>query len=125
MPILTREMKILKYIYRKNAVTGKQLTKKFSDIDDYYNRLKEEYIRENVAKYELKNSYIVKHKIDPEEPIIFLTIQGKDAVVKSKHEFWYFVLPYAITTFIALISAAPTIYKIVMFICGLFQKSTP
>lgn len=122
---LTREIKILSYIRRHTAVTGKQLTKKFPDIDEYYYHLKEK----NICVEEAANVYSKedrdKMKISDDEPIIYLTIFGDDVVLKHRREFWSFILPYGITTFIALVSAAPTIYKIVKFICNLFTQGTP
>lgn len=64
-------------------------------------------------------------KISDDEPIIYLTIFGDDVVLKHRREFWNFILPYGITTFIALISAAPTVYKIFKFICSLLTQDTP
>lgn len=122
---LTREIKILKYIYFHKAVTGKQLTKKFPDIDYYYPRLKPHYICEDKAEDIYPKSIRDKKHISDDEPIISLTIYGDDVVMKHRHEFYSFILPYGITTVIALISSAPTVYKIFKFLCNFFTKGTP
>lgn len=122
---LTREIKILSYIRRHTAVTGQQLTKKFPDIDEYYFHLKEKNIRVEKAVNVYGKEDRDKMKITDDEPIIYLTIYGDDIVLKHRREFLHFILPYGITTFIALISSAPTIYKIFKFICNLFVQGTP
>ena len=116
---LTREIKILMYIHRHKAVTGKQLTKKFPDIDNFYHRLKKEYVREEKAKDVLPKSYLVRKHISDDEPIISLTIYGDDIALKRRHEFWNFILPYGITTIIAASSA---IIQILNFICNHYSN---
>lgn len=101
---LTREIKILRYIYWHKAVTGKQLTKKFPDIDFYYLRLKPHYICEDKAEDVFPKSTRDKRHISDDEPIISLTIYGDDVVLKGRREFWSFILPYGITTAIAIAS---------------------
>lgn len=119
---LAREIKILSYIRRHTAVTGKQLTKKFPDIDEYFYHLKEKNIcvEEAVSIYSKEDRD--KMKISDDEPIIYLTIYGDDVVLKHRHEFWHFILPYGITTFIALSSV---IIQILNFICNHCAKGTP
>lgn len=122
---LTREIKILRYIYRHEEVTGKQLTNKFPDIYKYYSRLDNKYIDVYKAEDVLTKSYLERKHISNNESIISLTIYGDDVVLKHKQEFWNFMLPCGITTIIALVSVAPTVIKIVRFIVAFFSQGAP
>lgn len=119
---LLREIKILSYIRRHTAVTRKQLTKRFPDIDEYYTRLEKEYIREDKAENIYLKCDLIKKSIPDDEPIISLTIYGDDVVMRHKHEFWAFVLPYSITTIIA---ASSVILEIINFVLSHCQKGVP
>ena len=85
---LAREIKILNYIHRHTVVTGKQLTKKFPDIDEYYYHLKEKNIRVEKASNAYSKEDRDKMKISGDEPIIYLTTFGDDVVLKHRREFW-------------------------------------
>ena len=45
-----------------------------------------------------------KKRIPEDEPVFYLSIYGIDIVLKRRREFWGFLLPYAITTIIAITS---------------------
>ena len=102
--VLLKVEKILGYIHRRKVVTSKQLTKRFKDIDDYYDILKRDYVIEKTAKEILKKEYMEKKRIPEDEPVFYLSIYGIDIVLKRRREFWGFLLPYAITTIIAITS---------------------
>lgn len=102
--VLLKVEKILGYIHRRKVVTSKQLTKRFKDIDDYYDILKRDYVIEKTAKEILKKEYMEKKRIPENEPVFYLSIYGIDIVLKRRREFWGFLLPYAITTIIAITS---------------------
>lgn len=121
--VFRREIKILKYIYWRKVVTNKQLSKRFHDIDYYYEHLKTKYIHEDAAKLVLFDSVRKRKHIPDDEPVFYLTIYGDDVVVNNRHQFWGFFFPYVITTIIALISAAPTIHKIINYFCRIFGSS--
>lgn len=120
--VFRREIKILKYIYWRKVVTGKQLTKRFPDIDYYYEHLKNNYVDVGPARLVLFDSVREKKHIADDEPVFYLNIYGDDVVLKNRHEFWTFFLPYSITTAIALISMAPTVPKIINYICRIFSS---
>lgn len=52
--VLLKVEKILGYIHRRKVVTSKQLTKRFKDIDDYYDILKRDYVIEKTAERNIK-----------------------------------------------------------------------
>ena len=122
--MLKRELKVLKYVKRHPDVTRKVLYEKFPFLKDDYH-----YVQQHLAA-------------EGEEPIFYngletgeyqltdnstyrLSHEGEQFFKDKSDKFWSFILPYGITTFIALISAAPTIYKIFKFIYNLFVKGTP
>lgn len=102
--VLLKVEKILGYIHRRKVVTSKQLTKRFKDIDDYYDILKRDYVIEKTAKEILKKEYREKKHILDDEPVFYLSIYGIDIVLKRRREFLGFILPYGITTIIAIAS---------------------
>lgn len=122
--MLKREIKVLKYVKKHPDITRKVLYEKFPFLEDDYH-----YVQKHLVAY-------------GEEPIFYngletgeyqltdnstyrLSHEGEQFFKDKSDKFWSFILPYGITTFIALISATPTIYKIFKFICGLFVQGTP
>lgn len=122
--MLKREIKILKYIKRHPNVTRKTLFCKFPNFGKDYNHMKCCFDAEG-------DEPIIVDGVDTGETQLTdkstyrLNYKGEQFLEERSDKFWSFILPYGITTFIALISAAPTIYKIFKFICNLFVQGTP
>lgn len=149
--MLKQQYRILKYIYKNPETKKSKLLQKFPDFEKYERSISEyvyvtsknnntvseieeklfneanekhlsilessEYVRNNMPK-DIQN-------ITDNSLITYSTkLNFQEYLESNRHDEFVFWLPYTITTFIALVSAAPTIYKIVMFICELFQKST-
>lgn len=101
--MLKYEYKILKYIYRHEGKSAKQLTEKFPYIDDYYFRIKK-YLDEEPAINIYSESVCAKKGLDENETVICINLEGEEIVERKRHEFWSFFFPYAITTLVALAS---------------------
>lgn len=146
MYILKDECRILKYIKENPDITKSELLRKFPHFDNIRKDIihcldetnknhdifkeKEDDYNEKLYVYQIPE--YVSGEIDPPEFIenndnitYRINRAGREYFEKKHHDFWFFILPYGITTFIALISAAPTIYKIFKFICNLFVQGTP
>lgn len=150
--MLKQQYRILKYINKNPEITKSELLHKFPDFEKYEQSISEFVFLNNSNKDIIKETrerlvheadekglrvsqisdYVRKNmpeniqNITDNSLITYSTKLNFQEYLESKRNkavlFW---LPYAITTFIALISAAPTIYKIIIFICNLFEKSTP
>lgn len=150
--MLKQQYQILKYIYKNPEITKSALLQKFSDFEkhersiseyvqvtdkntDVEAEIREKLFIETSEKHMTNieaSEYVEKHMPKNIENITdnsLITYSAKlnfqEYLESKRHNAVLFWLPYAITTFIALISAAPTIYKIIMFIFSLFEKSTP
>lgn len=119
--MLKRELKVLKYVKKHPDVTRKVLYEKFPFLKDDYR-----YVRE----------YLM---VEGEEPVIYegldtgttqltddstyrLSHEGEQFFKDKSDKFWSFILPYGITTLIALSSV---IMQILNFICEHCTKGTP
>lgn len=109
--MLKAEYKILKYIKKHEGLSAKSLTKKFPYIDDYYFRIKQ-YIEEEPAINIYNEQICDKKGLRHDEKVICITLSGEEVLEKKQHEFWAFVLPYGITTLIAVSSVVAQIIDI-------------
>lgn len=149
--MLKQQYRILKYIYKNPEIKKSELLQKFPDFEkhergiseyvyvtnknkDAVSEIEEKLFKEASEKHLpiLESSeYVDKNmpkdiqNITDNSLITYSTkLNFQEYLENKRHDEFVFWLPYAITTFIALVSAAPTIYKIVIFIYELFQKST-
>lgn len=145
--MLNRTYRILKYIYKHPKITKAKLVEKFRDFEKYQsciseyviveneNRDKESEIREELVlkaselglsigeQCEYINSNMpenIDNSID--NSLIFYSTNNlfQLEIEHRRHDARLFWIPYSITTIIAAVAAAPTIYKIFNFICNLF-----
>lgn len=141
--MLKRELKILKYIKRNQPVSEPNLKRKFADFDLCYayisnlidirdvseeelERRRDEYFKKNEGKPQNKfKGEFPEPENNPKNVFYTLSHEGESFFEGRLSKRLSFILPYGITTFIALISATPTIYKIFKFTCNLFVQGTP
>lgn len=119
--MLKREIKVLKYVKKHPDATRKVLYQKFPFLEDDYC-----YVRK----------YLM---VEGEEPVFYegldtgttqltdnstyrLSHEGEQFFKDKSDKFWSFILPYGITTFIALSSV---IIQILNFICNHCTKGAP
>lgn len=122
--MLKRELKVLKYVKKHPDVTRKVLYQKFPLLQDDYCYVRE-YLIPDGEEPVFNNGYDTGEKQLTDDSTYRLSHKGEQFFKDKIDKFWSFILPYGITTFIALVSAVPTIYKIFKFICGLFAQGTP
>ena len=149
--MLKETYRILKYIYKNPQITKSELLAKFPDFEKYKSTIKPYTIKDdknedkeanaelkliqeasaqhlsniNVEKYVKKNMPDVKNITDNSLICYSTNFVFEEYMERRRHEAWLFWFPYTITTIIAVISATPTIWKIICFICELFSKGTP
>lgn len=121
--MLKRELKVLKYVKKHPDVTRKVLYEKFPFLEYNYCYIRK-YLMPDGEEPVFHNGYDTGEKQLTDNSTYRLSHEGEQFFQDKSNKFWSFILPYGITTFIALISAAPTIYKILKFICNLFTKGT-
>lgn len=150
--MLKRQYRILKHIYKHPEITKSALLQKFPDFQKHEKSISE-YVQvtdknkdivsetQEMLHYEASKKHMtvseqtmyvnknmpknIQNTIDDSLITYSAKLNFQEYLENKKHKAFLFWLPYIITTFIALISAAPTIYKIIIFILNLLQKSTP
>lgn len=147
--MLNRTYRILKYIYKHPRITKAKLLEKFRDFEKYQSCISEYVIVENESKdreYEIMEKLILKagelglsigeqceyvnanmpENLDNsvDNSLIFYSANNlfQLEIERRRRDARMFWVPYTITTVIAIISAAPTIYEIFNFILQLFLK---
>lgn len=122
--MLKREIKVLKYVKKHPNVTRRVLYLKFPFLKDDYCYVDQYLIPDGEEPIVLNGMETGEYQLT-DDSTYRLSHTGEKFFQDKSDKFWSFILPYGITTFIALVSAAPTIYKIFKFICGLFAQGTP
>lgn len=144
--MLNREYRILKYIYKNPKITKSKLLQKFHDFEEYETSISEYVFEEskNIDNVSETRGFLINKAVDSKMPIrevskyvdanmpdveniidnslIFFSAKKsfKEYLEKRRHDRWLFLFPYAITTMISIISASPTIYKIIKFMLKFF-----
>lgn len=117
----TRDYRVLKYVKRHPEVTKRNLYEKYDFLEKDYKYIGDFLCIEN-QEPEVDNGMPTGKWLIVDTSTYVLNHAGYEQLEKKRHDTWLFWFPYAVTTIIAAISAAPTVVKIVKFICNLFQS---
>lgn len=120
----TRDYKVLKYVKKHPEVTRENLYKKFDFLNSDYRYVADCLIIEN-QQPAFENGLPTGRWGVVDNSTYRLNHFGYEQLEKKQHDAWLFWFPYAITTIIAAISAAPTAVKITEYVFDLFLKGTP
>lgn len=108
--MLKREIKVLKYIKKHPDVTHKNLCKKFSSFKDDYNQISQ-YVSISNPKLITINGLETGETQADDTSTYQLNRKGELFFEDKSNKFWNFVLPYTITTIIAISSLIAQILK--------------
>lgn len=122
--MLKRELKVLKYVKKHPGVTRKVLYEKFPFLEYQYAHIQKYLMPDDKSPTLFNEEGTIKYQFF-DVSSYRLSHEGEQFFQDKSDKFWSFILPYGITTFIALVSAAPTIYKIFKYICDIFVQGTP
>lgn len=134
--MLKCEFEILKFIYKNPKISKKNVVKKFPKFEDSISSiLPYLYVEDKCSECNAKTEEILMAKaqglqipigniknyvesnmqeMSSSDECIFYTTtrEFQEFYEKKRREFWFFILPYGITTFIAISSVAIQIYNI-------------
>lgn len=119
----TRDYKVVRYIKHHPGITKESLYKKFNFLNAETYKYIKDYIDIEHPEPELNdNGNPTGNWVVGESSTFSINHFGEEILEKRRHDKWLFWFPYIVTTIIALISAAPTIYKIINYFCRIFSS---
>ncbi len=101
--MLKIEYRTLKYIKKHGVVSDEELISKFPEIDRYMYRIKNMIIRQPALEV-FSKSELNRLGISEESYVSQLDILGYEEIENHKHKWYSFILPYGLTTIIAILS---------------------